>query len=102
MQLQGLSAEYTLILINGEPIIGKNAGVVDLSRIVVNNIKRVEIVKGPVSCLYGSDAIGGVINIITEDVGKLKNTVDLSVQYKSPAILTTSLFSSFSKKKSEL
>ncbi|MFN8263126.1 MAG: TonB-dependent receptor [Chitinophagales bacterium] len=99
VQLQGLSAEYTLILINGEPIIGKNAGVVDLSRIVVNNIKRVEIVKGPVSCLYGSDAIGGVINIITEDVGKLKNAVDLSVQYKSPAILTTSLFSSFSKKK---
>lgn len=99
VQLQGLSAEYTLILINGEPVIGKNAGVVDLSRIVVGNIKRVEIVKGPVSCLYGSDAIGGVINIITEDAGKLSNAVDLSVQYKTPAILTTSLFTTFSKNK---
>lgn len=99
VQLQGLSPEYTLILINGEPVIGKNAGAIDLSRIVVNNIKRVEIVKGPVSCLYGSDAIGGVINIITEDVAKLKNTVDLSIQYKSPAILTTSLFTAFSKRK---
>lgn len=99
VQLQGLSAEYTLILINGEPVIGKIAGVVDLSRIVVNNIKKVEIVKGPVSCLYGSDAIGGVINIITEEPVAIQNSVDLSVQYKSPAILSTSLFTSFSKKK---
>jgi len=99
VQLQGLSAEYTLILLNGEPIVGKNAGVVDLSRIVVSNIKKVEIVKGPVSCLYGSDAMGGVINIITEDAGKLRNSVDYSVQYKTPAILTNSLFASFTKKK---
>lgn len=99
VQLQGLSAEYTLILINGEPVIGKNAGVVDLSRIVVGNIKRVEIVKGPVSCLYGSDAIGGVINIITEDPGKLRNAVDFSIQYKTPAILTSSLITTFTKKK---
>lgn len=99
VQLQGLSAEYTLILINGEPIIGKNAGVVDLSRIVVGNIKRVEIVKGPVSCLYGSDAIGGVINIITEDIGNINKQAELSIQYKSPAILTTSFIGAFSKKK---
>ncbi len=84
VQLQGMSADYTLILLNGEPIVGKTAGVVDLSRIVVSNIKKVEIVKGPVSCLYGSDAIGGVINIITEDVGMLKNSVEYSLQYKSP------------------
>lgn len=70
-----------------------------MSRIVVGNIKRVEIVKGPVSCLYGSDAIGGVINIITEDASKLCNTVDFSIQYKTPAILTTSLFTAFSKNK---
>ena len=99
VQLQGLSAEYTLILLNGEPIIGKNAGVVDLSRLVVSNIKRVEIVKGPVSCLYGSDAIGGVINIITEEPGKIQNAIDLSIQYKTPAILTSSLYTSVSKKK---
>ncbi|MEN9448923.1 MAG: hypothetical protein RJA25_2213 [Bacteroidota bacterium] len=99
VQLQGLSSEYTLILINGEPVIGKNTGVVDLSRIVIGNIKRVEIVKGPASCLYGSDAMGGVINIITEDAGKLKNTLDFSIQYKTPAILTTSLFGAVNKNK---
>lgn len=99
VQLQGLSAEYTLILLNGEPIIGKNAGVVDLSRIVVSNIKKVEIVKGPVSCLYGSDALGGVINIITEDIGKLRNTIDYSMQYKTPSILTNTLYTAVSKNK---
>ena len=99
VQLQGMSAEYTLILINGEPIIGKNAGVVDLDRIVVGNIKRVEIVKGPVSCLYGSDAIGGVINIITEDIGIIKNALDFSIQYKSPAIVSSSILGNYSKNK---
>lgn len=99
VQLQGMSAEYTLILINGEPVIGKNAGVVDLSRIIVSNIKKVEIIKGPVSCLYGSDAIGGVINIITEDAFNVKDAVQLSLQYKSPTNLTTSLFTAFTRKK---
>lgn len=66
VQMQGLDAEYTLILIDGVPLIGKRSGNIDLDRISVNNIKQIEIVKGPSSSLYGSDAIGGVINIITE------------------------------------
>ena len=65
-QLQGMSPEYTLILINGEPIIGRQGGVVNLSRLTLNGIKKIEVVKGPVSSLYGSEAMGGVINIITE------------------------------------
>ncbi|APG64826.1 outer membrane receptor protein [Tenacibaculum todarodis] len=66
VQMQGLDAEYTLILIDGVPLVGKRSGNIDLDRISVNNIKQIEIVKGPSSSLYGSDAIGGVINIITE------------------------------------
>ncbi|WP_160713431.1 TonB-dependent receptor plug domain-containing protein [Chitinophaga solisilvae] len=65
IQMQGLEAEYTLILLDGEPLIGRTAGTLDLSRIVVSNIERIEIIKGPVSSLYGSDALAGVINIIT-------------------------------------
>ncbi|MCW3467283.1 TonB-dependent receptor plug domain-containing protein [Chitinophaga nivalis] len=65
IQMQGLEAEYTLILLDGEPMIGRTAGTLDLSRIVVSNIERIEIIKGPVSSLYGSDAMAGVINIIT-------------------------------------
>ena len=66
IQMQGLDAQYTLILIDGVPLVGRSAGTLDLSRISVNNIKQIEIVKGASSSLYGSEALGGVVNIITE------------------------------------
>ena len=66
VQMQGLSPDYTLILLDGEPLIGRTGGVLDLSRVTVGNIKRIEIVKGPSSSLYGSEALAGVINIITD------------------------------------
>jgi outer membrane receptor for ferrienterochelin and colicins len=66
IQIQGFNPDYTLILIDGEPIIGRYTGSLELSRIAVGNIKQIEIVKGPSSSLYGSDALAGVINIITE------------------------------------
>lgn len=66
IQLQGLDSQYTLILIDGVPLIGRSAGTLDLNRITVGNIKQIEIVKGASSSLYGSEAIGGVINIITD------------------------------------
>lgn len=65
VQLQGFSPEYTLILIDGEPLIGRTSGTLELSRITVGNIKQIEIIKGPSSSLYGSEALAGVINIIT-------------------------------------
>ena len=66
IQIQGFNPDYILILIDGEPIIGRYTGSLELSRLAVGNIKQVEIVKGPSSSLYGSDALAGVINIITE------------------------------------
>lgn len=66
IQLQGFNPDYTLILIDGEPIVGRYTGSLELSRIAVGNIKQIEIVKGPSSSLYGSDALAGVINIITD------------------------------------
>lgn len=66
VQLQGLSPDYTIILINGEPLVGRTAGVLDLNRVALGNIKKIEIVKGPSSSLYGSEAMAGVINIITD------------------------------------
>ncbi len=66
IQVQGFNPDYTLILIDGEPIIGRYTGSLELSRLTVGNIKQIEIVKGPSSSLYGSDALAGVINIITE------------------------------------
>ncbi|MBS9774680.1 MAG: TonB-dependent receptor [Tenacibaculum sp.] len=66
IQMQGMDASYTLILIDGVPLVGRTAGTLDLSRITVGNIKQIEIVKGASSSLYGSEALAGVINIITE------------------------------------
>lgn len=66
VQMQGLNPDYTLILINGEPLVGRTAGVLDINRLAVGNIKKIEIVKGPSSSLYGSEAMAGVINIITD------------------------------------
>jgi outer membrane receptor for ferrienterochelin and colicins len=66
IQLQGLSPEYTLLLVDGEPLIGRTAGTLDLTRVAVGNIQRVEVVKGPASALWGSDALAGVVNIITQ------------------------------------
>jgi len=66
VQIQGLAPNHVLILLNGEPMIGRNGGILDLTRLAVGDIKRIEIVKGPSSSLYGSEAMGGVVNIITE------------------------------------
>lgn len=77
VQMQGLSPDYTLILLDGEPLIGRMGGVLDLSRLTVGNIKKIEIVKGPSSSLYGSEALAGVINIITDRSNGRKLQADL-------------------------
>ena len=65
MQLGGLGNSYILILVDGKRIHGDVGGENDLSLIDPQNIEKIEIVKGASSALYGSDAIAGVINIIT-------------------------------------
>jgi outer membrane receptor for ferrienterochelin and colicins len=70
VQMQGFSSEYVMVLIDGQPMIGRNSGNFDLSRISVANIERVEITKGAASNIYGGDALGGTINIITRQVVK--------------------------------
>jgi len=66
MQMNGLGNSYILILIDGKRIHGDVGGENDLSLVDPHNIDRIEIVKGAQSALYGSDAIAGVINIITK------------------------------------
>jgi len=65
VMLQGLGSERVLVLLDGQPFIGRLSGSLDLSRIPTSMIERVEVVKGPQSTLYGSDAMGGVVNVIT-------------------------------------
>ena len=77
LQMQGLDASYTTILIDGFPVIGRSFGTLDLNRISVGDIERIEVIKGPSSSLYGSNALGGVINLISKkqiDDGPIINT----------------------------
>jgi len=65
IQMRGFGSRRVLVLLDGQPLVGRVNGTMDLARIPVSAIERIEIVKGPQSTLYGSDAIGGVINVIS-------------------------------------
>ena len=67
IRINGLGNKYVLVLVNGKKMIGDIAGNVDLTRINMSKVKRIEVLDGAASALYGSDAIGGVINIITDE-----------------------------------
>lgn len=67
LQIQGLDNDYILILIDGERLSATAGGNIDQNRIALTNIRQIEIVKGAASVLYGSNAIGMVINIITKE-----------------------------------
>ena len=66
LRLNGLGNKYILILINGQKVTGDISNNVDLNRINMARVKRIEVLDGAASSLYGSDAIAGVINIITD------------------------------------
>ncbi|RFZ94633.1 TonB-dependent receptor [Mucilaginibacter conchicola] len=95
LQMQGFGSGYVMILVDGQPMIGRNSGNFDLSRISVSNIERIEIIKGASSCLFGSEAMGGVVNIVTrrtvQDAQGLatlrygtQNIIDATLQGETP------------------
>ena len=69
IHINGLEGAYTMILIDGMPIVSSLSTVYGLAGIPQSLIKRIEVVKGPASTLYGSEALAGVINVITKDAG---------------------------------
>ena len=69
----GLDSRYILVLENGQPVTGRFNNRVDLNQVSINNIKKIEITKGPGSAVYGTDAMGGVINIITQNLLKFQS-----------------------------
>lgn len=76
ISVQGLSGSQVKILMDGVPIIGRLDGNIDLNQINLNNIERIEIIEGPMSVIYGTDASAGVINLITKKSSK--NLYDLN------------------------
>lgn len=66
VSMQGLSGQSVKILVDGIPMIGRLNGNIDIGQLLVSQVERVEIIEGPMSVMYGSDAVGGVVNIITK------------------------------------
>lgn len=66
ISIQGVDPDRVLVLLNGNRVVGRINGSIDLDQISTLGVKQIEVVKGAVSTLYGSEAIGGVVNIITD------------------------------------
>ena len=78
INMMGFGGKYVLFLMNGERMAGETFDNIDYERIDIDNIERIEIIKGASSSLYGSNAISGVINIITKDS---KSPLDINAGY---------------------
>ncbi len=81
VRINGLDGPYSQILINSRPIISALSGVYGLEQIPVNMIERVEVVRGGGSALFGANAVGGTINIITKD--PINNSFQISSNLSS-------------------
>ena len=81
LKFQGSAGGYVLFMIDGERVAGEgSSNNIDYNLIDMDNVERIEIVKGPMSTLYGSQAMGGVVNIITKDANR-PFTGNVSVRY---------------------
>ncbi len=83
MRLKGLSGNNVKILVDGVPVIGRLGGNIDLSQLNLYNIDHIEMVEGPLSVIYGSNALAGAINIITKENEYSKLTARANAYYET-------------------
>lgn len=94
MRLQGVSGENVKILIDGVPVVGRLGGELDLSQLPLNRVERIEIVEGPMSVEYGTNALAGVINLITRKSTESDWSLNLT-GYEATAGKGVSLYEGF-------
>lgn len=102
MSIQGLSGQNVKILIDGVPIIGRLNGNIDLSQINLNNVERIEIVEGPLAVNYGTNALAGTINIITQKKFSKKYSLSLNNYAETVGQYNTDLFVGYQIKNNSL
>lgn len=98
MSLQGINGENVKILIDGVPVVGRLNGNIDLSQINLNEIERIEIVEGPLSVNYGTNALAGVINLITKKPKRNQISAGASGYYESIGHYNTNVDVDFGSK----
>jgi outer membrane receptor for ferrienterochelin and colicins len=92
IHINGMEGPYTMVLIDGMPIVSSLSTVYGLAGIPNSMVKRIEVVKGPASTLYGSEAVGGIINIITKnpaDVARFAADISATTYQEYNADVTT-------------
>src|SRR5690606_8167852 len=102
LSIMGVSGENIKIMIDGVPIIGRLDGSIDLSQISLNDIERIEIIEGPLSTVYGTNALGGTINLITKKDGLKKWSVQPGVYYESSGQYNSDIQLSLNHKKNQI
>lgn len=98
LSIGGISGQNVKILLNGIPLTGRENGNIDLGQLNMNNIKRIEMIQGPMSVIYGSNAMGGVINLIT-NTSKNKHSFSIRNYTESIGRYNVMANASFSKGK---
>ncbi len=83
LSIQGISGQNVKIMIDGVPLIGREDGFIDLNQINLANIERIEMVEGPMSVNFGTDALGGVINLITKKSKQKTSHIGANVYYET-------------------
>ena len=99
LTMGGIGGENIKILLDGVPIIGRLNGSVDLSQINMQNVERIEVIQGPASVQYGTNALGGVINIITKKPKKGSVEAGANLFYETIGRYNADAFVGFSHKK---
>lgn len=99
LTMGGVGGENIKILVDGVPIIGRLNGSVDLSQINMQNVERIEVIQGPASVQYGTNALGGVINIISKKPKKNSLQTGVNLFYESVGRYNADAFFGISKNK---
>lgn len=83
LRIKGLSGNNVKILVDGVPVVGRVGGNIDISQLSLYNIDHIEMVEGPLSVIYGSNALAGAINIITKENAYSKFTSHINAYYET-------------------
>lgn len=102
LTMNGLSGQNIKILVDGVPVIGRLDGNIDLGQINLNNVTRIEVVNGPMAAAYGTDAAGGVINVITKQSTDLQQQVGVNLLYENTGHYNADVFAGVAKGRSSI
>lgn len=102
LRIRGLTGEHVKILIDGMPITGRMADKIELGQLSLSNIDHIEVIEGPMSVVYGSNALAGAINIITADHSQKRLVFNSDLYYETVGIYNLNLNASRHFKKHTL